>query len=102
MSALEDQFATHVRAYGLDKGMVREYRFHPERRWRYDFAWPDKMIAVEVEGGTWGGGRHTRGAGYEKDCEKYNEAAILGWRVLRATGKQVNNGQAIQWLMRLI
>jgi very-short-patch-repair endonuclease len=73
-----------------------EYRFHPERRWRFDFAWPSKKIAVEIEGGTWSGGRHTTGAGFEKDCEKYNAAVMLEWRVLRFTGKQVKSGEAYE------
>lgn len=102
MSALEDQFALHVRAHGLADGMVREHKFHPERRWRFDFAWPQHQLAVEVEGGTWGGGRHTTGAGYEKDCEKYAEALCLGWRVLRVTGTQVKKGQAVMWLSRTL
>ena len=63
----------------------REYKFHPERKWRFDFAWPEKMIAIECEGGIWSGGRHTRGIGFINDCEKYNEATILGWRILRVT-----------------
>lgn len=102
MSALEETFAIHVRSFGLDAGMVREYKFHPERRWRLDFAWPDQKLAVEIEGGTWGGGRHTTGAGFEKDCEKYAEALCLGWRVLRVTGTQVRKGQAVGWLTRCI
>lgn len=102
MSRLEDTFALHVRAHGLDEGMTREHRFHPKRRWRFDFCWPDQKLAVEVEGGTWGGGRHTRGAGYEADCEKYAEAMCLGWRVLRVTGTQVKRGEAVAWLVRLI
>ena len=64
---------------------VREYRFHPTRKWRFDFAWPEARIAVEVEGGTWERGRHTRGAGYAGDCAKYNAAVLGGWRVLRFT-----------------
>ena len=64
---------------------VAECRFHPVRRWRFDFAWPDSRVAVECEGGVWTRGRHTRGAGYEADCEKYNQAAALGWRVFRCT-----------------
>lgn len=64
-----------------------EYRFHPERRWRFDFAYPDLKIAVEAEGGVFGHGRHTRGMGYVKDCEKYNQAVLLGWRVFRYTIK---------------
>ena len=64
---------------------VREYTFAPPRRWRFDFAWPEARVAVEVEGGTWDRGRHTRGAGYAGDCAKYNAAVLGGWRVLRFT-----------------
>jgi len=63
----------------------REWKFDAKRRWRFDYAWPQQMIALEVEGGVWTGGRHTRGAGFLKDVEKYNRAAVLGWRLLRVT-----------------
>lgn len=62
-----------------------EYRFHPTRRWRFDWAYPAKKVAVEFEGGVATRGRHTRILGYTKDCEKYNQAALLGWAVLRYT-----------------
>lgn len=62
---------------------VEEHRFHATRRWRFDFAWVAQRVAVEVEGGVWSGGRHTRGAGFVADARKYNEAVRLGWRVLR-------------------
>jgi len=62
-----------------------EWKFEAKRRWRFDYAWPQQMIALEVEGGVWTGGRHTRGAGFVKDMEKYNRAAVLGWRLLRVT-----------------
>lgn len=78
----------------LYPGVVAEFRFHPERRWRFDYAWPDKMIAFEQEGGVWTGGRHTRGKGYENDCIKYSEAAILGWTVIRATTSMIKDGRA--------
>ena len=68
---------------------VPEYRFHPTRRWRIDFAWPAERVALEVEGGVWTGGRHTRGAGFLKDAEKYNALAVLGWRLLRVTPSQL-------------
>lgn len=71
-----------------------EHRFHESRRWRFDFAWPDHLIALEVEGGTWNNGRHTRGKAFEGDCEKYNAAAILGWRVFRVTTDMVYDGRA--------
>jgi very-short-patch-repair endonuclease len=67
--------------YNID--FVKEYRFHPLRQWRFDYAVKYYKIAIEIEGATWAKGRHTRGGGYAKDCEKYNNACILGWRVLR-------------------
>jgi hypothetical protein len=71
-----------------------EYRFHPERRWQFDFAWPGAMAAVEVEGGIWSKGRHVRGNGYEDDCKKYNAAALLGWRVFRCTPGMLSENAA--------
>jgi very-short-patch-repair endonuclease len=66
---------------------VAEYRFHAERRWRFDFAWPERKVAVEIDGGIWVHGRHNRASGYLADLEKLNAAAEAGWRVLRyATG----------------
>lgn len=62
-----------------------EHRFAPPRRWRFDFAWPLYRVAVELEGGVWSGGRHTRAAGFLGDVEKYNAAVMGGWRVLRFT-----------------
>ncbi len=100
-SDLELEFLYHIKSYGLDKGMVREYKFHPDRRWRFDFAWPSVLVAVEVEGGVWSGGRHGRGSGFIGDCEKYGEAAVLGWRVLRVAGPMVENGTGLDLLIRL-
>lgn len=72
-----------------------EVPFHPKRKWRWDLAWPAKMIAIEVQGGTWAQGRHTRGQGYENDCEKLNAGVLLGWRVLWFTTTMVNDGRAL-------
>lgn len=63
----------------------KEYRFHSERKWRFDYAIPDLKIGIEYEGGVWQRGRHTRGKGFTNDCEKYNQAQIEGWVVLRYT-----------------
>ena len=64
----------------------KEHRFHPVRRWHFDWAMPDKKVAVEYEGvGGRGKSRHTTLKGYTNDCEKYNAAAVLGWIVLRYT-----------------
>lgn len=64
---------------------VKEFKFHPRRRWRFDYAIPEHKIAVEVEGGVWTGGRHTRPQGFLGDIEKYNTATLMGWRVFRTT-----------------
>ena len=93
MSDLEDTLVAQLGVQGI-KDFQREHRFHPTRRWRFDLAWPDLLVACEVEGGTWNGGRHTRGSGFEGDCEKYNAAALLGWLVIRVTGKMIKVGSA--------
>jgi hypothetical protein len=64
---------------------TREYPVAPDRRWRFDYAWPAERVALEVDGGTWIGGRHSRALGFERDCRKLNQAAAAGWRVLRVT-----------------
>ena len=81
---------------------TREYKFSEKRGWRFDFAWPELMAALEIEGGIWSGGRHVRGKGFISDCEKYNEAALLGWRVLRVPTDWVIDGLAIGLIKRLL
>lgn len=79
-----------------------EYKFHPTRKWRADFAWPAWRVIIEVEGAVFAGGRHTRGRGFEADCLKYNAATELGWRVFRFSTGQVNQGYAMQLLQRVL
>ncbi|MGL6025674.1 MAG: hypothetical protein ACRC0U_00910 [Vibrio sp.] len=92
---------SHIRAVKLSMP-VPEYRFHATRKWRFDFAYPEQKVAIEVEGGTWSNGRHSRGKGYEADCEKYNEAALGGWTLLRFTGGMIKTGKAIRALERAL
>lgn len=94
MSHLEDTLANQLRICGID-GFVREHRFDPVRLWRFDFAWPEQMLAVECEGGAWQNGRHNRGSGFIADIEKYNEAVLQGWRVLRYTSQAISDGTAL-------
>ena len=75
-----------------------EYKFLDKRRFRFDFAWPDRMIAMEIEGGVWIKGRHTRGAGYSRDMEKYNLAGLHGWKVYRFTPQDVYKGVALAFI----
>jgi hypothetical protein len=88
-----------VRSYGVP-APVRELRAIPGRRFRFDLAWPDVMLAVEVQGGVWTRGRHTRGAGYTADCEKLCLSVVHGWRMLWVTTAQIKSGQAAQWIVR--
>ncbi len=68
-----------------------EVRFAPPRRWRFDWAWPGARLALEVDGGVWAAGRHSRGSGIVKEHEKFNAAAALGWRVMRCTPQSVGD-----------
>lgn len=77
-----------------------EYRFHETRRWRFDYAWPEMKVALELDGGNFSFGRHTRGKGYEADCRKMNTATAMGWRVLRVTTDMA--AEAIEWLVPLL
>ncbi len=79
-----------------------EHRFHPKRRWRFDYAWPALKLAVEVHGGVFRQGRHNRGQGFTSDREKMNEATLLGWRVLEVTSEQVRSGKALEWIKQLV
>lgn len=69
----------------------REYRFHERRQWRFDFAWPEQRVAVEIHGGTYQRKRtgHTSMTGHQRDCEKMNAAQLAGWTVLAYTAKDL-------------
>jgi hypothetical protein len=83
----------------------REYRFHPVRQWRFDFAWPSALFYAEVEGlvprfgrdGEERRGRHQTIDGMQEDLVKYAEAAVLGWRGLRVSQADVKSGRARLW-----
>jgi very-short-patch-repair endonuclease len=80
--------ALHV---GLGNGIRKRLEVARLQDWRADFCWPDTMLIVEIEGGTFSGGRHVRGVGYAADCKKYNAAQRLGYVVLRYTSDMINN-----------
>ncbi|HZN51043.1 MAG TPA: hypothetical protein VFD81_10440 [Methylomirabilota bacterium] len=94
---------------------TREYLFAaPDRKWRFDLAWPDHQLALEFEGlvfptqPRWQdgpaehrlSGRHASVTGFLADLEKYGDAFARGWSVLRATHKQVEIGMVLHWLER--
>ena len=96
LSPGEEAFALHCQVEHLYP--EREFMFHPDRKWRFDFAWPEQKIAVEVEGR----GRHQSFDGFLADCGKYNSAAKMGWRVLRYTPAMVRAGVAINDVMEIL
>lgn len=100
-SKLEATFATQCLARGYPEP-ERELQFEPGRRWLLDFAWPAFRVAVEVDGGAWSSGRHTRGAGFRGDCQKLNRAALLGWFVLRGESSMVSSGELADALGELL
>lgn len=78
---------------------VTELLFHPKRKWRFDFAWEEQKLALEIHGGIHSGGRHTRGPGFVEDRAKMNEAVLLGWTVLEVTPEHIKSGQLRAWLL---
>ena len=95
MSGLEDGFLRLWSSLDASRGLpapTRQYRFHPTRRWTFDFAWPDIKLAVEIHGGIWRPkGAHNTGTAIHRDCEKSREATKLGWRVLAYTTKDLQD-----------
>ena len=102
-SSLEKSAAEKLKAEGI-RNYQEEYQFHETRRWRFDFAWPEQMVALEIEGGVWRGakGGHTSGVGFTKDCEKYNTATVMGWKVLRVVGAQIRDGSMVDWVKGIL
>lgn len=92
-----DLLLLQIRAAGLPEP-TREFRFSEDRRWRFDFAWPDEKLALEYEGGSFINGAHGRGKQFEMDAVKYGIALLLGWRVLRVNSHMVDDGRALAFL----
>lgn len=100
---VSDGFLALLKAHGLPTPEP-EYRFHPVRRWRFDWAFVGAKVALEIDGGVWlkGGGRHNRGKGFVNDMAKLNAAACLGWRVLRCVPADLKSGAVIPLLKEAI
>lgn len=83
MSKLEDRFWQMLGEWGIQEHFQKEVRFHPERKWRADFLCERDKVIVEIEGAVFIGGRHQYGGSFVKDCEKYNAATAMGYRIFR-------------------
>lgn len=78
--------------------LKREAYFHPERNWRVDFLIEDHKIIIEIEGGIWMKGSHVRMHGYQDDCNKYNAAQVLGYKVFRFTSDDILEDRAVPFI----
>ncbi len=101
MTFSDELLRAQLREAGLPEP-VCEHRFCPGRRFRFDWAWVEQRVALELEGGVWSRGRHVRPRGYERDCIKYSLAAILGWRVIRVTTGMLHDGRALDLVRRAL
>lgn len=101
MSALEDLLAGQLRMVGIC-GWVREYKFLPDRRFRMDFAFPNFRLGIDIQGGTYVYGRHSRPGGYHSDCEKANLAIEAGWRLFHFDSEMVKSGYALRTIERAL
>lgn len=79
-----------------------EVKFHPTRRWRFDWGWRDAKVALEQHGGTFIRGKHSRGAGQRRDFEKWSEAAAMGWRIVHVLPEQFESVTTLQWIRRCL
>lgn len=96
-STLEAAFDTLWRQLGYPDCWEREVAFAAPRKFRFDRAYRIHHVAVELDGGTWSGGRHVSGAGYARDAEKANYAASIGWAVFHLTADMLEDDPA-KWL----
>lgn len=100
-STLEYLLEHQIRALELPVP-EREFRAIPTRKFRWDFAWPEHKLLVEVNGGTWGKGGHSTGAGIARDYEKNNLANLAGYRCLIFTGAMVESGEAVDMIAKCL
>ena len=78
-----DLFLNYLQQQFPQAEVVKELQFHPDRKWRFDYAFPSRKVAIEIDGAVWTLGRHNRPRGYLNDMDKLNTAASMGWLVLR-------------------
>ena len=100
-SALENLFAFQLDSAGLT-GYVREFAAIPGRKFRFDFAFVQERLLIEVQGGVWNGGAHGRPTGITRDMDKLNQAQIHGWKVLQFDTKMVKSGVGLEFTEQLI
>lgn len=104
---LERAFELQLRAVKIN--YQTQFKWNSGRKWRADFyVWPgpgDRTgieILVEIQGGTWQQGRHTRGRGYQEDCAKLAEAQLAHYTIFFGTAKHIKSGELLRWVERAL
>ena len=100
MADTDPHFIIETSLYAMGFNYVKEYKFS-SRKSKFDYAIPEIKLAIEYEGGTWSGGSHVRPGRYASDCEKYNLAQMMGWRVLRYTADMIKKTMIYDDLLRI-
>lgn len=98
----ESVLATKIQNARFQKPYFRQYPFLSGRKFRADFAFPEQMLLIEVDGGLYIQGGHSRGAARESDLERDALAMLAGWRTLRVSPRHVKDGRAIAWIAELL
>lgn len=101
MSDLESKLVQQIKWAGLPEPTL-QFRAVPGRKFRWDLAYPEKMLLVEVQGGIWNVGAHSSGVGINRDLEKANLATLLGYRCLLVTSNHIRSGQALAWIQEAL
>ncbi len=95
-SKIEELLAEQIAAAALPVP-VREFKHVHGRRFRLDFAWPDRMIGVEVQGMV-----HRIKKRFEADIEKRALGLLAGWRIMEVSGASIRSGQAVKWIGEML
>lgn len=100
-SPLEEALAYQIRCLGLPTP-EREFKAIPHRKYRWDFAWPEARLLVEVQGGVFGRGGHSTGIGITRDADKLNNATLHAWRSLVFTSVHIKDGSAVELIKEVL
>lgn len=95
VSKIEEQFAEQLKSLDFPEP-VRNYKAITGRKFEFDFCWPSRRFAVEIQGNA-----HRIKSKFKADIEKRYLAQKAGWRVLEVGGDEVRSGEAIAWLETL-
>ena len=98
-SNLEALFWLQLRVNGIQSLFTQQFQAVPDRKFRFDFACQSRRFLVEIQGGTYSGGAHSRPLGLARDYEKCNLAQRHGWKIYQFDKFAVEDGSAVNWVI---